>query len=267
MPCCSSCGLPVQGHQLPMGPRCAILSAGASHASGLESECTICLQPWSSHPKGKHINKECKFCQQQAPGDTASDELDTAKNCNVQARLMCITQENHAIKAQLSQLTELVWQLLPQQLHAAQTTLQPADASNPSPGLPPAKDQALGTSGAALSLPPPSWSQLREATPGESSGDHWAVHLSSTGQSTMPVSCASLPAVSASVAPLERPVPLPGLHTRPLWTPSLSPGMSYPVPSSSHQQLAPTASQLPAQVPATIWGRCSVGSILIFPNY
>ena len=80
---------------------------------------------------------------------------------------MYITQENHAIKDQLSQFMELVWQLLPQQHQAAQTISQPADASNPSPGLPSAEGQSLGTSGAALTLSPPSWSQLREAAPGE----------------------------------------------------------------------------------------------------
>ena len=155
-----------------MGPRCAILSNETSHTSGLEPECTVCLQPWSSDPKGKHINKECKFCQQQAPGDTAPDELDTVEDSNIQARLMCITQENHAIKAQLSQLTELVWQLLPQHPHAAQTTQQLVDASNPSLGLPPAEDQSLDTLGTTLSLPPPSWSQPKEAAPGESPGNH-----------------------------------------------------------------------------------------------
>ena len=114
MSCCSSCSLPVQGPQLPMGPRCSILSDEALHASGLEPECTICLQPWDSHPRGKHITKECKFCHQQAPGDTAPDDLDPAEDSNIQSRLAHITQENHAIKAQLSQLTELVQQLLPQ---------------------------------------------------------------------------------------------------------------------------------------------------------
>ena len=91
-----------------MGPRCAILSDEASHASGVELECNVCLQPWASQPKGKHIAKECKFHHHQAPEDTASDDLDSAEASNVQSRLAHITQENHAIKAQLSQLTELI---------------------------------------------------------------------------------------------------------------------------------------------------------------
>ena len=127
----------------------------------------------------------------------APDELDTAQDRDIQARLMHITQENQAIKAQLSKLTELAWHLLPQQPHATQATPQPTDASNPSLGLPPAKDQSPGTPGAALSFPPPSWSQLREATSGESSGDLRAVHQSPAGQSMASASCASLPTVSA----------------------------------------------------------------------
>ena len=143
-----------------MGPRCSILSDEASHTSGLEPECTVCLQPWASHPRGKHITKQCKFCHQQAMGDTAPDDLDLAEDCNVQSRLASITQENHAIKAQLSQLTELVWQLLPQ---AAQAVQLLANISNLCLVLPSAKGQLSGTSGATLSLLPPSWSQPREA--------------------------------------------------------------------------------------------------------
>ena len=68
MLCCSSCGLPVQGHQLPMGPQCTILSDKGSHTSSFEPECTMYAQAWSGHPKGKQINKECKFQWQQVPG-------------------------------------------------------------------------------------------------------------------------------------------------------------------------------------------------------
>ena len=81
------------------------------------------------------------------------------------------------------------------------------------------------------------------------------MHPSPAGHSTVPVSCTSLPAVYTSVVPLERPLPLPSLHTQPLWTAPLSPGMLFAVPGSGHQQLASTASQPPPQVPATIWGK------------
>ena len=108
MPCCSSCGLPIQGHQLPTGAKCSILFDEATHASGLKPECTVWLQPWGNYQWGKHIPKDCKFCQQQAPGDTTTDDLEPAEDGDVHSRLACITQENQVIKAQLSQLTELV---------------------------------------------------------------------------------------------------------------------------------------------------------------
>ena len=88
--------------------KCSILSDEALHASGLKLECTVCLQPWGSHYQGKHIPKDCMFCQQQASGDTATDDLNPTEDKDVHSRLACITQENQVIKAQLSQLTELV---------------------------------------------------------------------------------------------------------------------------------------------------------------
>ena len=231
MLCCSSCGLPVQGHQLPMGPRCSILSNKALHASGLEPECTVCLLPWASHPRGKHITTECKFHCQQAPGDTAPDDLDLAEDSNIQSRLACITQENHAIKTQFCQLTKLVQQLLPQ---AAQAVPQPADISNLSPDLPPAKRQSPGTSGAAVRLPSPSWSQLREATLGDSPGNHQAALLGPLGQPLATGSGTLLPAVTAPVAPPDRPAPTLDTHT--LSFPGLS--QSAPAPHIKGQVLA-----------------------------
>ena len=106
MPCCSSSGFPVQGHQVPMQAKCSILFDEATHVSDLEPECAVCLQPWGSHPQSKHIPKDCKFHQQQALGDTTTDNLAPAKDGDVHSRLAQITQENQAIKAQLSQLTE-----------------------------------------------------------------------------------------------------------------------------------------------------------------
>ena len=58
MPCCSSCSLPVQGHQIPTGPHCSILFDEAVHSSGMEPECAVCQLPWSGHPRGKHIPKD-----------------------------------------------------------------------------------------------------------------------------------------------------------------------------------------------------------------
>ena len=137
MLCCSSCGLPIQGHQLPTGARYSILFDKALHTSGLEPECTVCLQPWGSHSQGKHIPKDCKFCLQQSSRDTGTDNLDPAEEEDIHSRLTQTTQENQVIKAQLSQLTELVQQLLPQPGQAAPKS---ADAGNMPPVPSPAEE-------------------------------------------------------------------------------------------------------------------------------
>ena len=85
-----------------MGAGCSILFDKALHKSRLKPECTMCLQPWASHPCGKHIPKDCKYCQQQASGDTATDNLDAAEEGDIDSRLVNITQENNAIKVQLN---------------------------------------------------------------------------------------------------------------------------------------------------------------------
>ena len=148
MPCCSSCSLPVQGHQMPTGPRCSILFDEAVHSSGMEPECTACQLPWSSHPRGKHIPKDCKFRCHQVQGEPGEDEQEHREEGDVHARLSRITLENQAIKAQLSQLTELVRQLLPQPSHMSvqsgeaqaastvQQTAQPITMSCQTAGLP-----------------------------------------------------------------------------------------------------------------------------------
>ena len=167
MLCCSSCSLPVQGHQLPTGARCSILFNEALHMSGLKLEYMVCLQPWATHSWGKHIPKDCKFHWQQSPGDTATDNLDPVEDGDIHSRLTHITQENQVIKVQLSQLTELVWQLLPQPGQAAPHS---ADADNMPPVPSPVEEQAAGTSGASHGLPPPSWLHPRDTASGVSLG-------------------------------------------------------------------------------------------------
>ena len=163
MPCCSSCSLPVQGHQILTRPQCSILFNEAIHASGKEPECTVCLLPWSGHPKGKHMPKDCKFCHQQAQGDLGEDEPEQQEDGDIHTRLSHMALENQAIKAQLSQLTELVSQLLPQ---PGQAPTQPGEeqaASTPT-GLP----QSLSTSSQMVGLPLPTWMQsdVPEGPPG-----------------------------------------------------------------------------------------------------
>ena len=131
MPCCSSCSLPIQGHQIPTGPWCLILFVETTHTSGREPECVVCLQPWNTHPRGKQISKDCKFCHQQAQGNPVDDELEQQDNGDVHARLSGITIENQVIKAQLSQLMELVHQLLPQPGQASAQPREDQAASTP----------------------------------------------------------------------------------------------------------------------------------------
>ena len=163
MPCCSSCGLPVQGHQIPTGLQCSILFDEAVHSSGMEPECTVCQVPWSGHPRGKHIPKDCKFRHCQAQGEPGEDEQEHQEDGDVHARLSCITLENQAIKVQLSQLTELVRQLLP---HPSQAPVQAGEAQAASTAQQTA--QPTTTSSQTAGLPSPTWAQpeIPEAAPG-----------------------------------------------------------------------------------------------------
>ena len=156
MPCCSSCGLPIQGHQIPMGPQCSILFDETMHASGWELECTVCLQPWSSQPRGKHVPKDCRFHHQQAQGNPVEDELEQQDEGDAHTRLSRITLENQAIKAQLSQLTELVCQLVPQWCQAP--AQQKEDQAGGTPAAP-KSSQLATTASPADGLPPPTWLQ------------------------------------------------------------------------------------------------------------
>ena len=94
----------------------------------------------------------------------------------------------------LSQLTELVWQLLPQ---PAQAATQSADAGNMPPVSSPVEDQAAGTSGASLGLPPPSWSHPRDTASGVSPGDHQTMLVSPVGQPSSSPHGNPLPAAPA----------------------------------------------------------------------
>ena len=66
---------------------------------------------------------------------------------------MHIMQENHAIKAQLNQLTDLVCQLIQQLVPATQATQQATYARNPHSELLPAKEQFPSTQPLAFPLP------------------------------------------------------------------------------------------------------------------
>ena len=119
-----------------------------------------CQLPWS---RGKHIPKDCKFCHQQALGEPGEDELEQQEVGDVHARLSRITLENQAIKAQLSQLTELMRQLLPQ---PSQATAQSGEGHAAS--MPQEPSQPVTTSGQTAALPLPMWvqSEVTEEAPG-----------------------------------------------------------------------------------------------------
>ena len=203
-----------------MGPRCAILSDEGSQASGLEPECTVCAQPWPSHPKGKQINKDCKFRQQQAPRDIAPDDIEPPENIDIQARFSRLTQENLAIKAQLNQLADLVQQLLSQQLPTAQTAQPSSRTNNSDSELLTSEEQFPSSHTPSLSLPHPSWPQLRETVPGESSSNQLASYPGPALQSSAPEARVSLLTASASGPALQEG---PSLHHSLPHNPSILP--------------------------------------------
>ena len=140
MLCCSSCSLPIQGHQLPMGARCSILFNKASHASGLEQECTVCLQALGQSLPGQAYPQELQVPPATILGGHSHRQPGPSRGWRhpLQA-CMDYTWRSQVIKAQLCQLTELVWQLLPQ---PGQATPQSADAGN----MPPVSSTSRGSS-------------------------------------------------------------------------------------------------------------------------
>ena len=195
MPCCSSCSLPVQGHQMPTGPRCSILFNEAVHSSGMEPECTACQLPWSSHPRGKHIPKDCKFCRHQVQGELGEDKQEHQEEGDIHGRLSCITLENKAIKAQLSQLMELVHQLLPQPSHTSvqsreaqaassvQQTAQPVTTSCQTAGLPLPDLGAGQDTRSSTGAPAPPTAISRQATTTAAPGQPFCKGSGSSSQS------------------------------------------------------------------------------------
>ena len=114
-------------------------------------------------PQGKHTPKDCKFCRRQAQGEPGEDEQEHQEDGDVHTRLSHITLENQAIKVQLSQLTELVHQLLP---HSSQAPVQAGEAQAASTAQQTA--QPTTTSSQPAGLPLPTWAQpeIPEAAPG-----------------------------------------------------------------------------------------------------
>ena len=114
-------------------------------------------------PRGKHIPKDCKFCHCQVQGELGEDEQEHQEEGDIHARLSCITLENQAIKVQLSQLTELVCQLLPQ---PSPVSMQSGEAWAASTVQQTA--QPITTSCQTAGLPSPTWVQaeIPDVVPG-----------------------------------------------------------------------------------------------------
>ena len=179
--------------------------------------------------------------------------MDPSEDNNIQAWLLCITQENHTIKAQLNQLMELVHQLLPQQPPAAQATQQATHARNPNSELLPAEEQFPSAQVPSLSLPlllGPSPERLL-----------WGNHQVTKLQCTPALLCTPQHQNIASPCSWHLPQLLHhriGLPPSLAYTNSLSGlphsgwGHHKQYQGTSHQQLAFTASEPPAQVPASI---------------
>ena len=160
-----------------------------------------------------------------------------------------ITQENQAIKAQLSQLTELVWQLLPQ---PGQATPQPAGAGNTQVLSLPVVDQAASTSGVEVSLPPPLWPHTRDQALGVSPGDHQLLLPSHTGQHSALPHGNPLPAVPAALASPARQMAATDAQLQQPRSSLASPGTLVLGSASSPQQVSSATGLPPAQVPASL---------------
>ena len=153
-------------------------------------------------------------------------------------------QENQAIKVQLSQLTELVCQLLPQ---PGQASPQPSGDQGTSASL--EAVQMASTSGVTTSLPPLFWpcTEDWEVTPGAL----WLPSPSHAGQHPMLPQSSLLP-----TAPGPAPVPVP----RQVSAIGASPHQSWHFPASIRAPMSPATEGLsPAQVPASLQGKIQWG--------
>ena len=232
----------MQGHQIPTGLQCLILFDKTMHASGRELECIVCLQPWSTHPRGKQILKDCKFCHQQAQGNLVDNELEQQDDGDVHAKLSHITIENQAIKAQLSQLMELVHQLLPQ---PGQASAQPREDQAASTPVAPVPAQPTTTASQTESLPPPTWAHPED--PEDKSWPLQLLPLTHAGQH--PAHHQGSPATAA-----------PGWAAEHRSTSETSPHHLWALPISTGVPASPGTEGLPpAQVPASLRGKIQRG--------
>ena len=154
-----------------------------------------------------------------------------------------------------------MWQLLPQPVQAA---YQSADAGNMPPVSFPVGDQAAGTLGPSIGLPPPSWLHPRDAGSGVSPGGHWTLPLSPTRQPSSSSHGNPLPAVPAPLALPGRQAPTIETQPQHPWASQVSPSMPGQGTVPSLQQLSPAMNLPPAQVSASIKGKIQHGDYIDF---
>ena len=161
---------------------------------------------------------------------------------DVHTRLTHIMQENQAIKVQLSQLTKLVHQLLPQ---PGQASPQPVGDQG---ALVPASletAQTASTSNTAVSFSPQSWPWSEDW--GRHPGPLQLLSPSHTGQHPLQPQSSPLPAV---------PGPAPGQVS----ATEVSPCQSWHFLVSTGVPMSPATKGLSlAQVPASLWGKIQWG--------
>ena len=111
---------------------------------------------------------------------------------------------------------------------------------------PPAEEQAAGTSGANVGLPPPSWSHTGDPALGVSLGGHQPPLPSPARQCSVLLHGNPLPTVPAALASPDRQVPATDAQPQQPWPSLVSPSIPGQGPASSIQQASPVTSLPPA---------------------
>ena len=120
-PCCAA--LPVaflsKAIRYQWGPSAPSYLMRQVMCQALNQNAQCACSPGAATCRGNTFPRTASSASSRLWGDTAIDDLEPVEDGDVHSRLAHITQENQAFKVQLSQLTELVWQLLPQSGQAA----------------------------------------------------------------------------------------------------------------------------------------------------
>ena len=175
--------------------------------------------------------------------------MEQQDNGDIHSRLSCIALENQAIKVQLSQLTELVHQLLPQ---SGQPPAQPKEDQAASTPAVPESLQPATTSSQAVGLPSPTWVQPEE--PEGAPGPLHLLPLAHVGQQPAQYHRSPSAGAKGQVAGASS---APGASTCQPWA----------FPASTGIPVSPVSEGLtPAQVPAPLRGKIQWGEYVDLPE-